>query len=109
MASNQQNPSEATATMHRLLAGGRVVHVIRTAAELGLADHLEDDRPLDVQSISAATSTHAPSLARILRALAAIGIVHETEDRQYTLTPLGTALRTKCTGLHASVGSPRIR
>ena len=84
--------------MHRLLAGGHIAHVIRTAAKLGLADHLEDDKPLDVQSIAKATSTHAPSLARVMRALAAIGIVHETKDHQYRLTPLGATLRTNAPG-----------
>jgi DNA-binding HxlR family transcriptional regulator len=85
--------AEAAAVMHRLLAGGWVAQIIHTAAEIGLADHFgEEDR--DVASLASATATHPPSLSRLLRALAAIGVVHETDDRRYTLTPLGTTLRT---------------
>ena len=104
MASNRRTSPQAAAIMNRLLAGKRVAHVVRAAAELGLADHLEDERPLDVQSIAEATSTHAPSLARLLRALAAIGIVHETDDRRYRLTPVGATLRTNAAdSMRASV------
>lgn len=49
-------------------------------------------------SLAVATTTHAPSLARLLRALASIGIVHEADDRRYTLTPLGATLRTGQSG-----------
>ena len=105
MARNQPNPSEAAATMHRLLAGGHIAHVIRTAAKLGLADHLEDDKPLDVQSIAKATSTHAPSLARVMRALAAIGIVHETKDHQVQTHPTRRDVADERAGLNACVGA----
>jgi hypothetical protein len=36
-ASSQPYPAEAAANRHRLLAGGYVAHVIRTAAEPGVA------------------------------------------------------------------------
>jgi len=97
MASDQAVLSEAAGTIRRLLLGGQIAHVVHAAAELGLADHL-NDKPLDVQSLAKATATHAPSLARLLRALAAIGIVHETDDHHYTLTPLGAALQTDAPG-----------
>ena len=71
--------------MHRLLAGGHLARVIQATAELGLADHL-CDTPTDVLSLAKATTTHAYSLARLLRVLAAIEIVQETDDRRYTLT-----------------------
>src|SRR3984893_8261676 len=79
--------------MHRLLAGGWVAQIIYTAAELGLADHL-GEAAQDVASLASATATHPPCLSRLLRALAAIGVVHETDDHRYTLTPLGATLRT---------------
>jgi hypothetical protein len=83
--------------MHHLLAGGWVAQIIYTAAELGLADHFGEGAQ-DVASLASATATHPPSLSRLLRALAAVGVVHETDDRRYTLTPLGATLRTDQSG-----------
>ena len=97
MSSEQTDPLKAAAAIERLLAAGHAALVVQATAELGLADHL-DDKPRDVQSLAQATATHIPSLARLLRALAAIGIVHETNDRRYSLTPLGAALRTNGPG-----------
>ncbi len=103
MASNLTALPEAARIILRLMSGSHVAHLIRTAAELGLADHL-DDKPRDARSLAEATGTDAPSLARILRALTAIGIVEETADRQYRLTPLGTTLRADAPGsMRASI------
>ena len=93
MPQEQTERAEAAMAMHRLLAGGWVAQIIYTAAELGLADHF-GEAAQDVASLASATATHPPSLSRLLRALAAIGVVHETDDRRYTLTPLGATLRT---------------
>src|SRR5262249_17953681 len=41
-----------------------------------------------------ATGTHAPSLYRLLRALAYLGILEETEPRRFGLTDLGQLLRS---------------
>jgi DNA-binding HxlR family transcriptional regulator len=93
MPQNQTERGEAARAMHRLLAGGWVAQIIHTAAELGLADHFGEEAK-DVASLASATATHPPSLSRLLRALAAIGVVHETQDSRYTLTSLGATLRT---------------
>ncbi len=93
MPSNQIEHVEAAATMARLMGGAWIARIIHTAAEIGIADHL-DDRPQQVSSLADLTETHGPSLARLLRALAAIGLVQETDDRHYTITPLGATLRT---------------
>jgi hypothetical protein len=82
----------ADAMMH-LVMGSSVARVIYTAAELGLADCL-GDAGIDAASLAQATGTHAPSLARLMRALAAVGIVRETADGIYKLTPLGATLRS---------------
>jgi DNA-binding HxlR family transcriptional regulator len=87
MPQDQTERAEAAAAMHRLLAGGWVAQIIHTAAELGLADHFGEEAQ-DVASLANATATNPPSLSRLLRALAAVGIVHETDDRRYTLTPV---------------------
>jgi DNA-binding HxlR family transcriptional regulator len=83
--------------MMRLMTGAWVAQIIHTAAELGIADHLADG-PRNATSLAEATTAHAPSLSRMLRALAAIGILHESEDRYYTLTPLGATLQTNVPG-----------
>src|SRR5215469_4001140 len=94
MPQDQTERAEAAAVMHRLLAGSWIARIIHTAAELGLPDHFGEDEAKDVASLASATATHPPSLSRLLRVLAAVGVVHETEDRRYTLTPLGATLRT---------------
>jgi len=93
MPSDESMRADASAAIMRILAGGWVAHIVHTAAEIGLADHF-DQNAKDVASLASATATHPPSLARLLRALAAIGFVNETAERRYTLTPLGATLRT---------------
>lgn len=93
MPQDQTERAEAAMAMHHLLGGGWVAQIIHTAAQLGLADHFGEEAR-DVASLASATATHPPSLSRLLRALAAVGVLHETEDRRYTLTSLGATLRT---------------
>src|SRR5579864_6370269 len=76
----------------QMLLGRHVSQAISVAAELGIADALKD-APKHVEELAAATSTHAPSLYRVLRALSSVGIFAETEDRQFSLTPLAAFLR----------------
>jgi O-methyltransferase domain/Dimerisation domain len=78
----------------QMLVGKSVARAISVAAELGIADALKD-APKQVEELAAATSTHAPSLYRLLRALASVGIFAEIEDRRFTLTPMATCLRTE--------------
>lgn len=89
--------SEAAGAMMGLLNGAWAARLVHAAAELGIADHLAD-RPLDSDALALATKTHAPSLARLLRALTAIDVLHESAERRYTLTPLGATLRTGVPG-----------
>jgi hypothetical protein len=92
MTQDQTERAKAALAMHHLLAGGWVAQIIYTAAELGLADHFGEEAK-DVASLASATATHPPSLLRLLRALAGVGVLRETEDRCYTLTSLGATLR----------------
>lgn len=93
MPSGQAEHGGAADAMMHLVMGSSVARLIHTAAELGLADCL-DDAGTDAASLAQATGTHAPSLVRLMRALAAVGIVQETADRHYKLTPLGATLRS---------------
>lgn len=76
----------------RMITGGRIAQVIAVAAELGIPDRLKDG-PRTSDELAVATSTHAPSLHRLLQALAALGLV-SAETAGYALTPLGSALRS---------------
>jgi hypothetical protein len=76
----------------RLINGYQVSQAIHVAATLGIADQLAEGARSAGQ-LAAATNTHEPSLYRLLRALAAVGVLREDPDRRFTLTPLGEGLR----------------
>lgn len=71
-----------------MLTGAWTARLVHTAAELGIADHLADG-PRGVDFLAAQIGAHTESLARLLRALTAIGVLHESKERSYGLTPLG--------------------
>jgi O-methyltransferase domain/Dimerisation domain len=87
----------ATSTLARLLIGANVSRMISVAAELGIADLLADG-PRTCDELAAASQTHAPSLYRLLRALASIGIFSEVDDHRFELTPLAQPLRSGIRG-----------
>src|ERR1700722_2336908 len=90
------DPGAASAMMS-VLTGAWAARLVHTAAELGIADHLADG-PRGVEFLAAQIGTHIPSFARLLRALTAIGILHESRERLYSLTPLGLTLRSNVPG-----------
>lgn len=63
------------------------------AAKLGIADLLKDT-PLHYEQSATATQTHAPSLYRLLRALASLEIFVETEVGYFALGKLGIYLQS---------------
>jgi len=77
----------------RMASGYTVSYVLRAMTVLDLADHLATG-PRTVADLADVTGTHAPSLARLLRALVAVGLcAYEDQDR-VQLTPLGGLLRS---------------
>lgn len=70
---------------------------VYAAARLGIADHLAGG-PRSADELAAATQTHAPSLQRLLRALASRGVLTEVAPAQFALTNLGSALRSCADG-----------
>jgi hypothetical protein len=80
-----------------------MAQVVYVAAELGLADLLADG-PRTIEGLATEAGAHAPSLARLVRALASIGAVAEAADGRIGLTPLGEPLRSDVPGsIHAFV------
>jgi O-methyltransferase domain/Dimerisation domain len=70
-----------------------ISRAICVVARLGIADLLKDG-PLDTETLAAAAGVHAPSLYRVLRALAGVGIFAEGEDGRFGLTPQAEPLRS---------------
>jgi hypothetical protein len=76
------------------IAGGHQrSRALAVATELGIADLLRDGRR-PVADLAEATGTHVPTLYRLLRALASIGVFHEDDKRSFSLTPMGQLLRS---------------
>jgi DNA-binding IclR family transcriptional regulator len=72
--------------------GYQTAQALYVAAQLGLADGLADGAQ-DAAALAHATGTHAPSLQRLLRVLASMGLCTEDAQGRFHLTPLGTCLR----------------
>jgi hypothetical protein len=89
--------AHATTAMLGLIDGFRVSRLVWIAAQLGIADLLRDGASSSAE-LAAATRTDAPSLARVLRALAALGILAQDEQDRFALTPLGMTLRSDVQG-----------
>ncbi len=85
--------SAANALMLALIGGVRVARVLYVAANLGLADLLRDG-PRTNGELAEATGSHAPSLARVLRALLALGVLTRDPEGRFGLTALGATLRS---------------
>jgi len=87
--------------LRRLINGFQASQVIHVAATLGIADLLADE-PRASQDLAEATGCDPEALYRLLRALAALGVLDERDGRLFALAPLGERLRTDAPGsLHA--------
>ncbi len=71
--------------MLQLVDAAWAIHAVRAMAVFGLADHLALGPRTPIE-LAAATGTHAPTLARLLRSLAAIGLCATESDGQVRLT-----------------------
>jgi hypothetical protein len=85
-------PSPEFVALNGLVRGYQRSQALVVAAELGIADLLRDG-PRDAGDLAAATSTHPPSLYRLLRALASIEVFHEDDEHRFALTPMSEYLR----------------
>ena len=94
------------------LMAWRLSQAMSTAAELGIADALAEG-PRSSDELAAVTRTDASSLYRLLRALAAGGILVEGEERRFSLTDMGAYLQRDVPGSIAAqailFGRPHVR
>lgn len=79
--------------MMQYILGKWISRPIGLVASLGIPDLLASGTR-SVEQLAEATDTHTDSLYRILRALAAIGVFHEDEQKRFSLTPLGECLKS---------------
>ena len=83
--------------LYQMAIGHYLSRAFHLAAKLGVADLLKDGARR-AEELAEATDTHAPSLRRVLRFLASVGVFEEREDSRFALTALGECLRADLPG-----------
>jgi hypothetical protein len=82
----------AATTLLRMIWGIHMSRCVYAVAELGIADLLAEGR-VSSSELARATGSHEPSLYRVLRMLAALGVFEEHDSRSFRLTAVGERLR----------------
>ncbi len=88
-ASPVSAPPEVVLT--QLIVGSLAAQTVYVAAKLGIADLLAGG-PKSVEDLATSTGTHAPSLYRVLRAAASLGVFSEQENKVFALNPVAQVL-----------------
>jgi len=89
-------PDPSTELM-QMINGYQLSQALHVAATLGVADQLKDG-PKPYDAMARICGAHPASLYRLLRALAAVGVFHETSNKEFSLTPLGAGLTSDAPG-----------
>jgi O-methyltransferase domain/Dimerisation domain len=100
MTNDQAAASQALPPHAQLIQMGAaswISAVVYAAARLNIADHLAAG-PRSAVELAGTTHTHVPSLHRLMRTLAGLGILTEREAQRFALTPLGEALKSGAPG-----------
>lgn len=85
------------AQMMQKITGFWIACSVYTACKLNIGDLLAKN-PQTAEQLAEQTNTHAPSLYRLLRALASDGIFSEDENGVFSNTPLGDILQDDVPG-----------
>jgi hypothetical protein len=83
--------------MGQLLFGKQLTASLSALARLGVADHM-GERAVSVEDLAARVGAHAPSLYRVMRMLASVGVFTEEPGGKFALTPVGQTLKTDAQG-----------
>src|SRR5689334_15383569 len=81
----------------RLVSGYQLSQALHVAARLDVGNRLAGG-PRSSDELAAETDAHPDALYRLLRALAAAGVLHELDDQRFELTELGQGLRSDVPG-----------
>ncbi len=73
-------------TLGEMITGYWTTQAVYVAAKLGISDLLQAG-PQTSEQLAAETKTHAPSLFRLLRALASLGVYEQQADGRWAMTP----------------------
>jgi hypothetical protein len=90
-------PNTSTNEVLRLATAYQASRALHVATRLGIPDLLAGG-PRSVEDLATATGAHAPSLHRLLRALAAFNVLAEQLDGRVELGALGECLRADAPG-----------
>ena len=92
-----QAPIPPQRVMSQLLFGKQLTASLSALARLGVADHM-GDTAISADELAAKIGAHAPSLYRVMRMLAGVGVFTEEPGAKFALTPLGALLKTDVPG-----------
>jgi hypothetical protein len=84
-----------------MVFGFRNAQIVYVAARLGLADLLAGG-PRTSADLAKETDTYQPSLYRLLRALAVLGVVQQTDVETFELASAGDPLRADAPAMSAT-------
>lgn len=90
-------PEPAAESLRKLIDGFRLSQALYVIATLRIPDVLADG-PQNSDELAAELGCRQDALYRVLRFVAAAGILHEDGKRRFSLTPLGEPLRTDAPG-----------
>jgi len=87
----------ANVLLGQMIFGKWISMSLSVVAKLRIADHLAAG-PRSVEDLAQATGTHQPSLYRLMRALASVGVFRSHDDGRFELTEIGYYLRSGVKG-----------
>lgn len=87
------HPLPPPAQIMQIAASKMITKPLYLAAKLGIADLLAGG-PKHVDELAASAGAHAPSLYRMLRTLASVGVFTEVGERRFALTPTAELLKS---------------
>jgi hypothetical protein len=85
------------AAVFRLVSGMWAAQAVATAAKLRIPDQLAHG-PRTAAEVAAAIGADAPSVHRLMRGIATVGVLSSEAGGRFALTPLGEALRSDVPG-----------
>ena len=91
------NEKPANLQMLQIISGFWISRGVYVIAKLGIPDLLKSG-PKTAEELAEATKMHAPSLFRILRALASVGVLSSANGGRFAQTPVSETLVTDAPG-----------
>lgn len=92
-----QQPPAPAQQLTMMITGFWISSAIYVAAKLRIADLLKDG-PQTVERLAEQSESNGPSLRRLLRALASVGVFAEEREGVFRLTPMAELLRSDVPG-----------